>query len=68
MRTMTNEQSFLWKHERKGSLGTPECGLEDYTDTLIREVNGGVDNGFIFPRAWKQRLTSVNKTKNLHVT
>jgi hypothetical protein len=37
-------------------------------ETLLREVNGGVDTRFTFPRAWKQRLTSVNKTKNIHVT
>jgi hypothetical protein len=38
---MRTEKSFLWKHEGKGSLGRLECGLEDYTETLLREVNGG---------------------------
>ena len=48
MRKMRNEQSFLWKHERKGSLGRPECGLEDYTATFIREVNGGGSGYWIY--------------------
>jgi hypothetical protein len=49
MRKMRNEQSFLRKHERKGSLGRLECGLEDYTEALIREVNGGIGYGIDFP-------------------
>jgi len=49
MRTMRNEESFLWKHERKGSLGRQECGLEDYTETLLREVNTGRGYWIYFP-------------------
>jgi len=34
----------------------------------LEKQTGGLDTGFIFPRACKQRLTSVNMTMNIHVT